>query len=440
MTQLLASRTVSVRTTNNLALVVICAAQLMIVLDGTIVTIALPAIRTELGIAAKDVAWIVNSYALAVGGLLLLGGRLGDLLGRRRVFLVGVGIFAAASLFGGLAQSGLALILARVLQGAGAAVAAPAALALLTTTFAGPARNRALGVYSAMSAAGAAIGLILGGALTEMSWRWTFFINVPIGLVVMLLAPRCLDESQRQSGRFDLPGAVTATAGLAAVVYGLSENLWWLLLGIALLVAFVVIESKSSHPLLPLRVIRDRNRAVGYAAILAVGATMAAMFYFLSLYVQGTLGYSAIVTGVAFLPFAVGIGGAAQLAGVLVARFGARTAAAGGALVAAAGLVWMTRLDAHSTYWLDLFGPMVVIATGLGLAFLPLTLVAVSGVAKADSGVASAVVNTVQQVGGAVGLALLATLASGGNYAAAYAGGAVILLLAAGLIVAGLRR
>jgi EmrB/QacA subfamily drug resistance transporter len=406
-----------------LALVVISVAQLMVVLDSTIVNIALPYLKTDLGFSDTGLSWVVNAYTLAFGGLLLLGGRAGDLLGRRKVFVFGVAVFTVASLLGGVVTNPAGMIVARVLQGLGAAVASPTALSLITTTFpGGPARNRAFGVYAAMSGAGAAIGLILGGALTELSWRWTFFINVPIGLVVVLLAPRVLGESERQRGLFDIPGAVTGTVGLASLVYGLTHaategwsdtvTVVTIGAGVVLLVAFGVAEALSRHPLLPVRIVADRNRAVTYVAMLATGAALFAMFYFLSLYVQGPMGLKPLQAGFAFLPFSVGVVAAAQLASYLITRLDPRWIAGAGGLCSAAGMLWLSRLQVGSAYAPDLLSAMLVLSVGLGLTFVPLTLTAVHGVAKEDSGVASAVLNTTQQVGGALGLAALTTVAN----------------------------
>jgi EmrB/QacA subfamily drug resistance transporter len=406
-----------------IALAVISAAQLMVVLDATIVNIALPFVKTDLGFSTANLSWVVNSYTLAFGGLLLLGGRAGDLLGRRKVFIFGVLVFAVASLLGGLAQNETWMIAARILQGLGAAVASPTALSLITTTFpAGAARNRAFAVYAAMSGAGAAVGLILGGALTEISWRWTFFINVPIGVLVAVLAPMVLGESERVRGRFDIPGAATASAGLASLVYGLthaattswsnSTTVGFITAGVVLIAAFLVIESRSSHALMPFRVLANRNRATTYLAMLAVGAGMFAMFYFLGLFIQTVLGYSSLKAGFAFLPFSVGIVGAAQLASFLVSRVDPRWIGGTGAVLASAGMFWMSRLQVDSAYLTGLLPPMIVLSFGLGLLFVPMTLTAVVGVDKEDSGVASAILNTMQQIGGALGLATLSTVAS----------------------------
>lgn len=405
-----------------LALALISAAQLMVVLDGTIVNIALPHIQTSLDFTPANLSWVVNGYTLAFGGLLLLGGRSGDLLGRRRMFMVGVGLFAVASFFGGVAQSEGQMLGARILQGVGAAIASPTALSLITTTFpAGPSRNRAFGVYAAMSGAGAAIGLILGGVLTEYSWRWTFFINVPIGLAVVLLAPRVLGESVREKGAFDVPGAVAGTAGLVSLVYGLTHaattswgnttTLATIVTGVVLLVVFGLVEARSRHALMPFRILADRTRSLSFTVMLLVGAAMFAMFYFLGLYVQQVLGYSSLRAGLSFLPFSVGIVVAAQVASTLMSRVDPRWIAGAGGLLAAGGMLGFSRLTTGSTYAGDLLPFILLLSVGLGLTFVPLTLTAVSGVAKQDSGVGSAVLNTMQQIGGSIGLATLSTVA-----------------------------
>ncbi len=408
----------------------------MIILDGTVVNIALPHIQTALGFSQQNLQWVVTGYTLAFAGLLLLGGRSGDLLGRRRMFITGVLVFALASGLGGLAQSETWLILARLLQGAGAAIASPTALSLITTTFpAGPKRNRAIAVYGAMSGAGAAIGLILGGVLTQLhstnhdyGWRLTLLINVPIGLFVAFMAPRVLGESEPQRGMsLDLPGALTATGGLASLVYGLTHaagnpagsnwgkfGTWfWIILGVVLIAAFLVIESRSKQPLLPLRIIKDRSRGVSYLSMLLVGAAMFAQFFFISLFVQQVLGYSPIKAGVAFLPFTIGIGLSAQVASSLLSRIDPRYIAALGALLSGAGMVWFTQLTVDSNYWSGLLPGILAMSLGLGLLFIPFTLTATHGVGKDEAGIASAVLNTAQQMGGAVGLAALSTVAYG---------------------------
>ncbi|HEY0126846.1 MAG TPA: MFS transporter [Blastococcus sp.] len=415
------------------ALVLISTVQLMVVLDGSVVNIALPRIQDELAITDADLTWVVTAYAIAFGGLLLLGGRLGDLIGRRKVFFAGVLLFALGSLLAGLAQEQWQLLAARALQGAGAAAASPTALALITTTFpAGPQRNRAFAVYAAMSGAGAAVGLILGGALTESSWRWTMLINVPIGLAVAVLAPRFLAESAPQPGRWDLPGALTGTVGLAAIVYGFNRKAQtdadtglpqeWsdalvygpIVLGVVLLVAFFVIEARSSHALLPMRVLADRTRAVSFAVMLVIGAAIFAMFLFVSLFVQQVLGYSPLKAGVAFLPFTVGIVVAAQIASALASRVDPRWIAGAGGGLSVLAMWGYSRMGVDAAYATDLLPWIVVQAVGMGLLFVPLTLTAVSRVDPADAGVGSAVLNTVQQVGGAMGIAVLGTVFANG--------------------------
>jgi EmrB/QacA subfamily drug resistance transporter len=406
-----------------IALALICMAQLMVVLDGTIVNIALPHIKEDLGFTNASLPWVVNAYALAFGGLLLLGGRIGDILGRRKVFIFGVVLFGLASFVGGIAQSESVLLASRILQGLAAAAASPNALALITTTFpAGKERNRAMAVYAAMSGAGAAVGLILGGALTEASWRWTFFINTPIGLVVAVLAMRFLGESARQTGKFDLPGAITGTAGLTGLVYGLTHaaqegwgdpvTLGFIVGGLVLIGIFLAIEARSRHALMPFRILANRTRGVSFFVMLIVGAAMFSMFYFLGIFVQSIMGYSALKTGISFLPFSVGIVVAAQVASTLVARIDPRWIAGSGGVLVSAGMFGFSRLEIDSTYWTHLLPYILVLSFGMGLIFVPLTLTAVSGVAHEDSGVGSAVLNTVQQIGGAVGLALLGTISA----------------------------
>ena len=408
-----------------LALVILTGAQLMIILDATIVNIALPSVQRELHFTPENLSWIVTIYAITFGGLLLLGGRLGDVLGRRKVFVAGILLFAFASLLGGIAQSEWQFLAARALQGVGAAAAAPTALALVTTTFpAGPARNRAFAVFAAMSGAGAAVGLILGGALTEISWRWTMFVNVPIGLLIAFGALRILAESPRQRGRFDLPGAFTATFGLISLVYGLTQkgqqgSTWTefgvlgpIALGVALLAVFLFIESRATQPLLPVRIVADRTRGVSFVAMLIVGSSMFAMFFFLALFVQQVLGFSPIESGLAFLPFSAGIMVAAQIASKAVERVDPRWISGTGALISGGSLLGFAQLEYDSTYAGDLLPWILGMSFGLGLVFIPITLTAVSRVESKDSGVGSAVLNTTQQVGGALGLAILGTVAA----------------------------
>jgi EmrB/QacA subfamily drug resistance transporter len=435
------------------ALVLICIAQLMVVLDATIANIALPYIGRDLDMSGTNLTWIVTGYALAFGGLLLLGGRLGDLYGRRRIFMTGLTVFAVASLLGGLAQNEALLLSARGLQGLGAALASPAALALITTTFpAGPARNRAFAVYAAMSGAGAAVGLILGGWLTGLNvhmfnpqdgWRLTFLINVPIGLVAALLAPRFLRESESHPGQLDVPGALAGTGGLLALVYGLTRagnaSYGWhdqwtiasLVAGVMLLVLFFLVEFRVEHPLLPFRIFMNRTRAASFVAMMLLPAAMFSMFFFLSLFIQNVMGYSPLKAGFAFLPFSIGIIISATIVSNLVNRIDPRFIAGVGTLMASAALYGFSRLSvpdsgadvlrAVSTgqhlggdvsYWTQILPYVFLMAVGMGAVFVPLTLTAVHHVRAEDAGVGSGVLNTMQQVGGALGLAILSTVGS----------------------------
>ena len=411
-----------------LALAVIATAQLMVVLDATIVNVALPHIQHALGFSGTNLEWVINAYALAFGGLLLLGGRSGDLLGPRRIFIFGIVVFSLASLLGGFADSQAWLLTARVVQGIGGAFAAPAALSLVAVTFPeGRQRNRAMGVYAAMSVVGGAAGLIAGGLLTTYaSWRWVLFVNVPIGLAVALAAPRVLGEPARRRGRLDLPGAITGTLGLGALVYGLSNaaisqngvSHWGdtkvvvaLVAAVVLLAAFVVIEARSKHALVPFRVLRDRNRSGAYAIMLCLGTAMFGMFFFLTLFVQQVWGYSPLRSGISYLPFIAMIMLASGSASQLVPRTGARPLLLAGSVIGTGGMFWLSRVNEHSTYASGLLGPMMVTAFGFGLLFVPISLVALSKVREEDTGVASSLLNTGQQVGGSIGLAILGTVA-----------------------------
>jgi EmrB/QacA subfamily drug resistance transporter len=411
-----------------LALVVIATAQLMVVLDATIVNVALPHIQHALNFSGSGLEWVVNAYTLTFGGLLLLGGRAGDILGRRRVFVAGIILFSLASLLGGLATSQAWLLAARAVQGVGGAIVAPTALSLVTTNFPeGAPRNRAMGVYSAMSIGGIAVGLLAGGLLTTYaSWRWVLFVNVPIGIAVALLAPRVLGESQRHPGRFDLAGAITGTGGLAALVYGLSSaattangvSQWGdpkvlasLAGAVVLLASFIVIETRSPHALMPMRIFRNRSRSGAYLVMLCIGTAMFGMFFFLTIFVQTVWGYSALKTGVAYLPMVAVIMAGAGLSTVLVPRVGARPLLLAASAIATGGMFWLSRITEHSSYVGGLLGPMLVTAAGLGLLFMPLTLVSLSKVEDRDAGLAGSLVNTGQQVGGSIGLAILGTVA-----------------------------
>jgi EmrB/QacA subfamily drug resistance transporter len=407
-----------------LALLLISTAQLMVVLDATIVTVALPSIQKSLHFAPSDLQWVISAYTLAFGGLLLFGGRLGDVFGRRRVFVGGLAAFSLGSLFGGLATSSAWLVCARAFQGAGAAVAAPTALSLIGDTFPeGPERTRAMGVYAAMSGAGSAVGLLLGGILTDIaSWRWVLFVNVPIGVVVAAAAPRVLARSEARGGHLDIPGAVAATAATTSLVYGLvrAPTAGWgdpvtlLFLGAAplLFAVFIAVEARSPHPLMPLRLLANRNRAATYAVMLCSTAALLGVFFFLTQLLQNAFGYSAIRAGVAFLPFSVGIAASSEVVVKLIGKVGPRVFSTVGPLLLAVGLLWLSQIGPHSTYWSDIFGPFVVVSVALGFIFVTLTLGATSGVAPADMGIASALLNTAQQVGGTLGLAVLVTVAA----------------------------
>ncbi len=419
-----------------LALIVICTAQLMVVLDATIVNIALPSIQDDLGFSQANLQWVLTAYTLAFGGFLLLGGRAGDILGRRRVFIFGILLFTLGSLGGGFAWSEMSLLVFRAIQGLGAAIAAPTALSLIATEFPeGKERNRAMGVYAAMSGAGAAVGLILGGILTEFDWRWVMFVNVPIGIFIALVAPRALTETERHTGKFDLPGAIAATTGLAMLVYGLTRvatdvgknaaagiadpaqeawtdgtNIAIIVTSLIILAVFVVLEARSPHALMPLRIFENRNRAGAYGIMLIIGAAMFGMFFYLTQFVQVVLGYSPIKAGFAFLPVSICIIISAGTASQLITRFGAKPFALIGTAMTAIGMMWLAQIQPDSTYLGGLLGPMVVFALGLGFTFMPLTLAAVSQIDESDAGIASGVLNTTQQIGGSIGLAALTTV------------------------------
>jgi EmrB/QacA subfamily drug resistance transporter len=405
-----------------LALTIIAASQLMVVLDATIVNIALPQIQQALHFSTTSLSWVLNAYTLTFGGLLLLGGRAGDILGRRRVFISGILLFTLASFLGGLATSSGWLLAARALQGVGAAIAAPTALSLITTNFAeGRERNRAFGVFSAVAVSGGAIGLIAGGMLTSwLSWRWVLFVNVPIGILLAVLAPLFIAESERQPGRFDLGGALTSTAGMTALVYGFiraAQEGWSdpgtigsFAAAVALLAIFLSIETRISQPITPLRMFRDRNRAGSYAIMLALAAAMFGQFFFLTLFVQDVLGYSPLQAGIAFLPITAAIVLTSQFAARSLPSIGPKRLMTGGALLAVAGLAWLAQVSVSSGYVDGILGPMLLFGLGMGLLFVPLTIVAVSGVAPHESGAASSLLNVMQQVGGALGLSILVTV------------------------------
>jgi EmrB/QacA subfamily drug resistance transporter len=407
-------------------LVIACLAQFMVVLDATIVNVALPSIQRGLHFNPDDLQWVVNAYTLVFGGFLMLGGRAADLMGRRRLFVTGVGLFAAASLLNGLAGSSTMLILGRGLQGLGAALVSPAALAIITTTFTDHTeRTRALGVWSAIAASGSAVGLLLGGALTSLaSWPWIFIVNVPVGVATIALALRSVPESRADLGHrsFDLAGAVTVTAGLIAVVFGIVKAQPWgwgaprtlavLGAGVALLAAFVAIESRAGAPLMRLSIFRVRSLAVADGVMLLVASGLFGMFFFVSLYVQEVLGYSALRAGLAFLPVTAGIMIGAGVSQQLVGRVGARAVSVGGIALATAGMLVLTGVPVHGSFVADLLPGLMPLSIGMGLTFVPITLLGNGGVGGEDAGLASGLFNTAQQVGGALGLAVLSTLAA----------------------------
>ena len=411
----------------NLALALLAMTQFVVVIDASIVNIALPSIGRALKFSQDDLSWVVNAYTLTFGGFLLLGGRLADLMGRRKMFMLGLVVFSIASLLGGLAQSEPWLIAARAVQGLGAAIVSPAALSIITTTFSeGAERNRALGVWGAVAGAGGAAGVLLGGVLTSgLSWRWVLFVNVPIGVICALLAPRLLQESrsEEENRSFDIPGAVTVTAGLALLVYALVDavNVGWgssaTLLKIAgavvLLIAFLAIERRSRAPLMPFSIFRLRTLRGADTVALLIGMSLFSMFFFISLYMQQVLHYSALKAGLSYLPLAIAIILSAGAASAGVTRFGFKPVLVIGLLFVAAGLYWFSRVPATGgTFLANVLGPSVLSAIGLGLSFVPVTIAAVTGTRPHEAGLASGLVNTAQQVGGALGLAILATIAN----------------------------
>lgn len=394
----------------------------MVVLDATIVNIALPHIQDALSFSTTDLSWVLSSYTLTFGGLLLLGGRAGDILGRRRVFMAGILLFTLASLLGGLAQEPWQLLAARALQGVGGAIASPTSLALITTTFPeGPERNRAFGVFAAVSAGGGAIGLLTGGMLTEwLDWRWVLFVNVPIGVLIAVLAPMYINESEKHPGRFDISGALTSTLGMASLVYGFiraSEAGWRDSLtlssfgaAVVLLAAFVLIESRAREPITPLRMFADRNRSGTYMIMLSLAAAMFGMFFFIVLFVQNVLDYSPIESGLAFLPVTVAIIMGAGLSQRLLPVLGPKPFMVTGSAITGIGLFWLTLISPDSSYMGGVLGPMFLFGFGMGLNFVTLTLTAVSGVAQHEAGAASSLLNASQQVGGSLGLSILVTV------------------------------
>ena len=406
-----------------LALAVIAAAQLMVMLDLTITNVALPSIQQSLHFSTSNLTWVIDAYVLVFGGLLLLGGRTGDIFGRRRMFFIGIGLFAAASLLGGVATSQGLLVGARALQGVGAAIASPTALALIAVTFSeGSARNRAMAVYAAMTAAGGALGLILGGALVEAaSWRWVFFVNVPIGLVVMVMTPYVLPRVDGHGGRLDVPGAVSVSGGVAFLVYGLvhapsagwgaSSTLTSFAAAVLLLVVFSLVERRSAQPLIPPDFLRHRNRAGGYVTMMLIGASMLSLLFFLTQFLQEQMHYSSLRAGVSYLPVPIMVASTSVFLSRKIKRFGVRIFLTAGPLLVAIGILWASFLTPTSTYW-HVLGPLVIFGLGMGFSFVPLTLNAVSSVQNHEQGLASSLLNTSQQIGGSLGLAVLVTVSA----------------------------
>jgi EmrB/QacA subfamily drug resistance transporter len=409
-----------------IALALLCFAQFIVVLDASIVNVALPSIGAGLDFSQENLAWVVNAYVLTFGGFLLLGGRMADLLGRRRVFIAGLILVAAASLAAGFAATEGQLIAARAAQGLGAAIISPAALSIVTTTFRdGAERNKALGAWGAVAGAGGAAGVLLGGILTDgLGWQWVLWVNVPVALVVAALAPRFIAETRSESAtrHFDAAGAVTVTAGLSLLVYaivdatsagwGSFQTLGLIGLSAALIAAFVAIELRSEAPLMPFRIFRMRTLTGANIVGLLVGASLFSMFFFISLYMQQVLGYSAIHAGLSYLPLALTIIVAAGMASQLVTRIGFKPVLAVGLALIAVALVWFSQISVGGGFTTDILGPSLLAATGLGFAFVTTTIAAVSGVRAEESGLASGLINTSQQIGGALGLAVLTTVAN----------------------------
>jgi EmrB/QacA subfamily drug resistance transporter len=435
-----------------LVLVLVCLAQFMVVLDATVVNVALPSIQNDLHMSESDLQWVVNAYTLVFGGFLLLGGRAGDLIGRKRIFLAGIVVFTAASLLDGLATSSTWLIVARGAQGLGGALVSPAALSIVNTTFNSEAdRTKALGVWSAIAAGGGAVGLVIGGALTEkLSWPWVFFVNVPVGVATFILAARLIPESRAEGERrsFDVAGAVTVTAGLIALVYAIVRTSvagWTSVetigtggLAVALLVAFVLIEQRSAAPLVRLDIFSVATLRAANLALLLVMSGLFAMFFFCSLYNQRVLGYSPIQAGLAFLPFTAGIVIGAVAAQQLSVKLGLKQTAILGLTISTVAVLWLIRLGPHGHYLPDLLPSILPASIGMGLAFVPLTLLATGGLPDRDAGLASGLFNTSQQVGGALGLAILSTVAtSRTNHAFSAAGPDATVLQKAEALVHG---
>lgn len=429
------------------ALAVIVACQLMFVLDATVVNIALVPIENTLHFSRANLAWVVDAYSLTFGGLLLLGGRAGDIFGRRQLLMFGLGLFTAASFMGGIATSATMLLVARALQGVGAAMAAPSTLSLISTIYEeGPARNKALGVFTAVSAGGGSLGLILGGALTSwVSWRWVLMINVPIGLVVIALAPRFIPEPPRNGGRMDVRGAILVTGAIGTLIYGfirLAEQssrggtIVSFAAGVVLLVSFVRVEQRVAQPLFPLRLLSNPSRAGSYVVMMMVPAIMYGVFFFVSQYFEGTLHFSAIRAGFGFLPLTAMIFTLSRITPRLVSKIGARPLLLFGLSTLAVAAFWISRAHASDGYFASLFGPLLLFGLGAGTVFLPLSATILGGVPRADAGAAAGMLQTMQQTGGALGVAALTSvaLAHGRSTALVVGSGVVVVALVIALL------
>ncbi|MFE1952457.1 MFS transporter [Streptomyces sp. NPDC059524] len=448
-----------------LVVAVACAGQFLVVLDVSVVNVALPSMRTDLGLSAGGLQWVVNAYSIAFAGFMLLGGRAGDLYGRKRMFLVGLGLFTLASLAGGLAQEGWQLLVARAVQGLGAAVLAPSTLTLLTAAVPeGPARARAIATWTAVGAGGGAAGGLVGGVLTEaLDWRWVLLINVPLGAVVLAAAARWIRESRAGGARrLDLPGAVLVTAGTAVLAYGIvqTEAEGWgavgtlvpLAAGVLLIAAFLLVEARTKVPLMPLALFRVRPVAVANAAMFVCGMGSFAMWFFMTLYAQNVLGYTPVEAGLALVPSSLAVVAGSKLAPRLMRRIGARNVAVLGVVTTAAGFFWQSAMTEHGVYVTTIMLPGIAMMAGAGLAMTPLASLATSGAAASDAGLVSGLVNTSRTLGGALGLSVLSTVAASRSagrsdpaglthgYAGAFLWGGCILLVALVILVGGLPR
>lgn len=405
----------------SLTLAIIVSCEMMLMLDSTIMNVALPMIGEGLGFTPAGLSWVTNSFLLAFGGLLLLGGRAGDILGRRKVFLIGIALFTVASLLAGLAQTPWQLVVTRALQGAGAALAGPSTLALLTTNFEGERQAKALGVYSSVTASAMTLGLILGGIITTaVSWRWVLLINVPIGVIVLLLAPKHVQESPRHSGRFDLSGALTSAIGVVAVVWALvrtADHGWTdpatlvtLVLGAVLLAGFVFIERRAEQPIMPLGLFADRTRAAGFANMLLVPMVTMSFQFLIIQFLQLVLDFSPLQAGLAFLPMAAGLLVTSRTAIKVLGRFGTKPTAAAGLLLLAVAAGWLTTLTTETTYLGGIFGPMLLVGLALGLIIVPINVAIMSTVDPQDAGAASGVLQTTMMTGSALGIGILSAI------------------------------